>query len=372
MLKSPKIMASSKKVKISWTIILLFLIVCAGTIIYFGYGQCKKTWLLQPKEISQSTKTADSEKTASKYNGEYPNTNIYFEHNDEIWKLNPQTGEKEKIAVGNGLSLSSDKNKLVYICSSVYKPSKPCEYGIHMIDLANNLDTIIVPDNSEEARANIDNWSNDDNHIILDQGTSPVREKIIIENASGKELASFTSCAFSPIWLDNEKVVYTAMYDNNQPWARTDSTSGISIFDINKNQKTDLLMPTDTEEYELLDVLDDKKIYYSVTSVNYKEDWQDENKISTSYWTIDQNGENRKQIDKIDSLNEEVEKIIKSLNIKYTFISNAQLLKKDSNWLIFNLYNEDDNNVGKTKIYILNVNDVNSLKELEDGINIQW
>ena len=385
------------KFKSGFAPIAIFLIVCG--IILFGIGviylgktiMTRKNLEKEPPTTNQTTlppspiqtelsqeepeanpQTLPSEEFSKDRLIEYPDVFIFYEYDDQIWKVNPKSEIKNKIANGISPSISPDKTKLAYVYgggNKYFRPSEANLTGIHIFDIKTGKDMLLKHYDKDEPFGEV-SWSPDGKYLVVDFGTDVVGSKVIIDTNTGREILNFVTFLDSYFWISNDEIVFNEMQEVSEPrpWGGGEGM-GIAILNLN-GQKKVLRKATDKEEYQLLQVLDDK-IYFSLRTVDSPEDWEDENKHNITYWTMDKFGGNLTQVKEVESLDEKVKKLLPPPYNEYKFLYGTIPLSSNKDWIVF-ILNKKGESMSENEIFIMNVNNPSSIKKVADGESPTW
>jgi len=314
----------------------------------------------KPTETPMETATID-----------YPASLIFYDYNDQVWQFNPKSEVKNKITNGIRAVISPDKTKIAYTYQGWNKHFKSSEAnltGIRIFDIATSKDKLLKHYDKDYSVWQT-SWSPDGKYLVVDTGTSPVRDKTVIDSNTGKEILSFTTYNDSYVWINDNEIVFSDLQDitDPRPYGGGEGT-GIAIINLN-GQKRVLKTATDKKDYSLIQLVDDK-IYFSLTTVESSEGWIDEANQTISYWTMDEFGNNLIQVEKIESLEEKIEKLLPSPYNEYKSLWHATSLT-NTNWVIFVL-----NKAGKTQledeIFIMDIDNPESIKKIGNGSWPSW
>ena len=327
---------------------------------------------LSQGEPEANPQTLSSEEFSKDRLIEYPDVFIFYEYDDQIWKVNPKSEIKNKIANGISPSISPDKMKLAYVYgggNKYFRPSEANLTGIHIFDIKTGKDMLLKHYDKDEPFGEV-SWSPDGKYLVADFGTDVVRSKVIIDTNTGREILNFATFLDSYFWISNDEIVFNEMQEVSEPrpWGGGEGM-GIAILNLN-GQKKVLRKATDKEEYELLQVLDDK-IYFSLRTVNSPEDWEDENKHNITYWTMDKFGGNLTRVKEVESLDEKVKKLLPPPYNEYKFLYGTIPLSSNKDWVVF-ILNKKGESMSENEIFIMNVNNPSSIKKVADGESPTW
>lgn len=292
------------------------------------------------------------------------NGTLYFENEDQIWKYDFATDKKIKIADGAQPIIFSDKSILVYNRGD----------SIYFYNLASEKESLFL--SSDLPNYNAEKFSPDSKYIVTDYGTSPARSKTILSVDSAQNKAEFgVSGRYD--WLDNDKVVFT---DIDYNLVRPFESSGLGLSIINlSSQKTTLKIPDATTDYSYVRTKDNI-IYFEKDSVESNSDWKADDKISTTYWSIDSNGQNAQELSEEEfteeDLNSEIQKLLPA---KYQDKNHYQIFNatRSGNIAIFEFYQDEygkNNNTTKLEngIATIDLTKPESFRTIFNGRNPIW
>ncbi len=303
----------------------------------------------------------------------YPNVPIFYEYDDQVWQFNPKSEVKNKIVNGIRATISHDKMKIAYTYQGWNKYLKSAEAnltGIHIFDVATGKDKLLRyydPDSPVWETS----WSLDDKYLVVDTGTSPVRGKTVINSNTGKEILSFTTYGGnSYAWINDNEIVFRDLQDitEERPYGEGYGT-GIAIINLN-GQKRILKTATDKKDYSFIQLIDDK-IYFSLITVESSEGWSDETNQTVSYWTMDKFGNNLNQVEKIESLEDKIKKLLPSPYNEYKSLLYATSLTDNKDWTVFVL-NKAGGTQLEDEVFIMDINNPESIKKIGNGTWPSW
>lgn len=259
-------------------------------------------------------------------------TPAFYELNNAIWQYDTESGEKVKIADGITPKLSPDKTMLAY--SSVSNNNNQ----IYIYNL-NSKEKTIFSDNIINAQA--ETWSSDSQYLIVDFGTSPERGKDIVNIKTEKLAASFGTAGDSYAWVNNNTIAYT---DINYRLSRPGELSGTGLSVITTGNKiTKLKTPDNLTDYNFLSAKDGK-IYFEKKTVTSTDDFAVDSKIKKTYWSIETNGQNEKQVNLNDTqlskseVEDQINQIISALpNYQNYGIEDYIISSQNKNKILVNL-----------------------------------
>ncbi len=280
----------------------------------------------------------------------YPDLPIFYEYKGEVWQFNPKSNLKKKIAQGGSPIVSPDKTKIAYIRNA----------GIYIFNLLTHSEKLLKQYPESYIFGPL-GWSPDSKYLVVDTGSSPIRGKTIIDISSQKEISFFITLDDAYGWISDNEIVFTEV---QPPY----DVGGYGIAIINlKGEKKILKKATSKKDYLFLQIIDDK-IYFSLTEVKSDEGWRDETKQAVSYWTMDKFGNNLVEIKRIEPLEEKIKKLLPS-NYKGYFVRRAVSLNENKKWAVFVL---DRGRISEGEIFIMNLNQPNSIKRIGKGISPSW
>lgn len=356
----------------TWAIvsIVLLSVIVVGLV---GYGSYR--YFVphpEPAELPVITEEELTETPAETATIDYPDSPIFYEYDGQVWQFNPKSEVKNKIADGIHPVISPDKTKIAYIYpgwNKYFNPSEANLTGIHIFDIATGKDKLLKH-YDKDAPVGHFSWSPDGKYLVVDTGTSPTRLKTVIDSNTGKEILSFKTYDDSYAWINDNEIVFSDLQDITEPRPYGDGKgTGIAIINLN-GQKRVLKTATDKKDYSFIQLVDDK-IYFSLTTVESSEGWIDETKQIISYWTMDKFGNNLIQVEKIESLEEKIKKLLPSPYNEYKSLSHATSLTNNKDWTVFVL-----NKTGKTQledeIFIMDINNPESIKKIGNGTWPSW
>jgi len=313
---------------------------------------------IEPTEIPAETSTID-----------YPASSIFYEYDDQVWQVNPKSGVKNKITNGIRASISPDKTKIAYTYkgdNKYFKQSEANLTGIHIFDISTGKDKLLKHYDKDypvwEAV-----WSPDGKYLVVDTGTSVVRGKTVIDSNTGKQIISFSTYNYA--WINDNEIVFSDIQDVTEP-RPYEGGQGIGIAIINLNgQKRVLKTATDKKDYRFIRLVDDK-IYFVLITVKSSEGWTNGANQTMSYFTMDKFGNNLIQVEKIESLEDKITKLLPSSYNEYKYLRYANLLT-NTDWVIFVLNKKGETPL-EDEIFIMNINKPESIKKIGDGTWPSW
>jgi len=356
----------------TWAIvsIVVLSVIVVGLV---GYGAYRYfTPHPEPAELPVITEEELTETPVETATIDYPDSPIFYDYDDQVWQFNPKSEVKNKIANGIRAVISPDKTKIAYTYQGWNKYFKPSEVnltGIHIFDIATGKDKLLKHYDKNYPVWQT-SWSPDGKYLVVDTGTSSVRGKTVIDSNTGKEILSFTTYGDSYAWINDNEIVFSDLQDITEPrpYGGGEGT-GIAIINLN-GQKRVLKTATDKKDYSFIQLVDDK-IYFSLTTVESSEGWIDETNQTISYWTMDKFGNNLIQVEKIESLEEKIKKLLPSPYNEYKSLWHATSLTNNKDWTVFVL-----NKTGKTQledeIFIMDINNPESIKKIGNGTWPSW
>jgi len=288
---------TSKKKAILLALIIVLII---ATSIIIGLIGCEYfTPQIENPKLPAAIKNEPNKTPTETITAKDPNLLVFYESDDQIWQFDPKTETKKKIGNGMCPKVSPDKTKVVYTYQNWNKYLKPSEdnlTGIHIFDITTNKNRLLKHDEDSWCGA----WSPDGKYLLIDAGTSPTRFITVIDSTTGETVISFnTSCNFYA-WVSDDEIVFNDLQHITEPRPYGEGEgSGLAIINLS-NQKRILKTATTKEDYSFIQLLDDGKIYFSLTTVESKEGWFGGDQ-SFSYWTMDKFGDNLTQIEKLNT-----------------------------------------------------------------------
>ena len=326
----------------------------------------------EPAELPMVTEEEFSETPAETATIDYPDSPIFYDYDDQIWQFNPKSEVKNKIANGIRAVISPDKTKIAYTYQGSNKYFKPSEVnltGIHIFDIATGKDKLLKHYDKDYPIWQT-SWSPDGKYLVIDSGTSPIRDKTVIDSNNGKEILSFTTYGGTYAWINDNEIVFSDLQDLTEPRPYVEGEgTGIAVINLN-GQKRVLKTATDKKDYSFIQLVDDK-ICFSLTTVESSEGWIDESKQTISYWTMDKFGNNLIQVEKIESLEEKIKKLLPSPYNEYKSLWYATSLSNNKDWVVFVL-NKESKTTLEDEIFIININNPESIKKIGNGTWPSW
>jgi len=307
---------------------------------------------------------------------EYPNASIFYGYDGQVWQFNPKSEVKNKIANGSCPKVSPDKTKIAYTYHGWHgwdeslKPSEANLTGIHIFDIATGEDKLLKYYDEHYYPAGAESWSPDGKYLVEDEGTSPVRGKTVIDSNTGKEIISFTTYGKSYAWINDKEIVFTDLQyiAELRPYGEGYG-AGIAIINLNSQERV-LKTAADKKDYHFIQLLDNK-IYFSLTTVESNEGWSDKTKQTVSYWTMDKFGGNLIQVEKIESLEDKIKKLLPSPYSEYKSLWYATPLTDNKNWTVF-ILNKAGETILESEIFIMDIDNPESIKKIGNGICPGW
>lgn len=339
-----------------------------------GYGVYRYfTSKPERAELLMVTEEELTETPAKTATIDYPDSPIFYEYDDQVWQFNLKSEVKKKIANGIRPVISPDKTKIAYTYQGSNKYFKPSEVnltGIHLFDIATGKDKLLKHYDKDYPVWQT-SWSPDGKYLVIDTGTSPVRDKTVIDSNNGKEILSFTTYSNSYAWINDNEIVFSDLQDITEPRPYGGGGEGTGIAIINLNgQKRVLKTATDKKDYSFIQLVDDK-IYFSLTTVESSEGWIDESKQTISYWTMDKFGNNLIQVEKIEGLGEKIKKLLPSPYNEYKSLWYATSLTNNKDWTVF-ILNKESKTTLEDEIFIMDINNPESIKKIGNGTWPTW
>lgn len=362
------------KIKISLLLLIIAIIIIGAGTVFFS--QRLKTEN-KPETKTETTSSQETQqKTPEINNIEYPNASVFYESGDQIWQFNQKTGEKKKIANGIRPQISPDKNKISYTYQNINKYFKQSEaplIGIHIFDIATGEDTVLKKYDLDYPVWETA-WSPDGKYLVVDTGTSPIRNKTVISSTTGKEIVSFKTVSQpyseSYAWINDQEIVFCDLQDvsESRPY-ESGQGSGIAIVNLS-GQKRILKTATDKKDYRFLRLLDGK-IYFSLRTVKSNDNWTDDTKQTVSYWTMDKLGGNLVQVEKTEELENKIKKILPSPYNEYRSLWNVTLLTSNPDWAVFVLNKKGETQL-EDEVFMMDIKNPESIKKISDGTYPSW
>jgi len=217
-----------------------------------------------------------------------------YELNGKIWADDIFAGTKSEIATGTDPLLSPDTTIIAY---SRYLSD--VSGGIYLYDFISGKESLLR-EYTDMPNANPEKWSPDSQHLVIDMGTGIQRGKEIINIKNGKLAASFGSFGQSSYgWVDNANLAYTDISYNLLPCNAELCGFGLSLLTLD-GESVKLKTPDSLTDYHFINTRG-SKIYFYKSITNRPNDFSDYAKVEKSYWMIDPNGQNERQIDEIET-----------------------------------------------------------------------
>ena len=139
---------------------------------------------------------------------EYPDTPVFFEHDEQVWQYEPKTEAIKKISEGIYPAVSPDRTKVAYIIQQ-----SRIVHKIMIYDTKTGKSQVLSSGKKglERVPPWECDWSPDGKYLLIDFGTGPQRIKSVIESSTGKEVLTFSTidCA----WICNDRIVYSDLQE---------------------------------------------------------------------------------------------------------------------------------------------------------------
>lgn len=356
----------------TWAIILIVVmgvviisLVSYGVYQYFIPGSEKS-------ELPTVTKKEPTATPAETATIDYPDSLIFYDYDDQVWQYNPKSEIKKQIANGIRATVSPDKTKIAYTYqgwNKYFESSEANLTGIHIFNIATGKNKLLKYYDKDYPVWET-SWSPDGKYLVVDTGTSPVRGKTVIDSNTGKEILSLTTYGNTYAWINDNEIVFSDLQviTEPRPYGGGEGT-GIAIINLN-GQKRVLKTATDKKDYNFIQLIDDK-IYFSLRTVESSEGWLDETNQTISYWTMDKFGSNLNQVEKIESLEEKIKKLLPSPYNEYKSLWHATLLSDNKDWTVFVL-NKASKTQLEDEIFIMDINNPKSIKKIGNGTWPSW
>lgn len=306
-----------------------------------------------------------------------PNTKVVYENNDYIWLINVDTKVKTKIGAGNYPAMS-DKlgapsqelahNEIAYILTknNSHFDAKTDKEGIYIYNLLNGKTKYInYPVNNLTTGLS---FSPSSKYLLVKTRISTYNTQTLITR-KGKVKMSFKLVGDQFRWINNDRIVYTSLYDVTPVRPRgTGGGKGFGVSKItSKGKVTVLKAPDALTDYRLFGMAG-SKIQFIKYKVTKQDDWR-YGAHKKNYWKMNQKGKNAKKIYKLVPWATKIKNALPAKYKDYQVIDyGAPLYDIDYRLFIMNKgYNIEDE-----EIYIMDLANKNSLKKLTKGNNPNW
>lgn len=199
-------------------------------------------------------------------------------------------------------SHKQDKAVYLYIIPDYVTEKTPTASkteGLYIQFVDTKVEKLLTPktDIESESEISIGEWSPDDKYLILDTGSYVEREKIIINSQTGKVITKFGTMEISYKWLISDEIVFTDL-ENDFMRPYQGAAHGIAIINLNTGVKTILKHATETVNYSFTDIVENNKIIFCKTVFKpIKPEEFKYGKEEESYWIMDKDGKNEKQVE---------------------------------------------------------------------------
>jgi hypothetical protein len=186
---------------------------------------------------------------------------------------------------------------------------------------------------------------------------------------TGNKVATF-SVQGKTKWLNNNELIYQEAQQVNppRPWENGYGI-GLSKIRATDGKKQILLQADKLNDYQLLKV-ENEIIYFSKRTVASSDDWEVQEKQIETYWKINTDGTNMTEINKPETLENEVLALIPQQYSNYQLYS-LDRNDKLTNWVVFEL--SEGGSIYNDLICILDIeNPATSFRQITVGTSPNW
>jgi len=288
------------------------------------------------------------------------NSLVVFEKEGKIFLLDGLNSQPTQVAEGNGPSFSPDRSKIAYVKMDE-------DNNIHIYELETGKTEAL---NTDEGRLRDVSWSPNGRYLVTDSGTSPLGAGGVYEYPTGRKITSFSSYVGITEWVSDQEFVFLEPQEVSppRPWGSGDG-GGLSKITLPGGERQSLAQATALEDFFLLKV-ENGTIYFSKTTVKSSDDWGVvEGEVS--YWQMDGNGEEKREIPKPETLTEKVTSELPAEFSEYRIFSGPIRHPDEDNWVIFDINKEGS--VYNDPICIMNLNNPkDSFMQIAIGSYASW
>jgi len=281
---------------------------------------------------------------------------VVFDRNEKIFLLDGLNSQPIELVEGEKPSLFSDRSKIAFV-----KMDK--DNNIHIYEIKTGKTETLITD---EGRLRSVSWSSNGKYLITDSGTDIEGTGAVYEYPAGRKISSFYNSCGKIAWVNDEEFVFDEPQEvfPPRPWGSGNS-SGLSKITLPTGEKQSLAKANALEGFGFLKT-EDEIIYFAKESVESPDDdWLEPGKVKTSYWQMKSNGQEIKEIGKLETLRE---KVAKELPEEFHIFSDPVPHYADTNWVIFDINNKEGYSV-----CIMNLeNPKNTFRQITTGTHPSW
>ena len=291
------------------------------------------------------------------------NSLVVFEKEGKIFLLDGLNNQPVEVAEGNKPSLSPERSKIAYARMDE-------DNSIHIYEVkTGKIETLTT----DEWRLRDVSWSPNGKYLITDSGTDVVGAGGVYEYPPGRKITSFNSYMGKIEWVNDEEFVFVEPQEVSPPRLYGGGEgSGLSKITLPGGERQLIAQATALEDfgYPLFKV-ENGIIYFSKTTVKSSDDWDFPDKVEVSYWQMNSNGEEKREITKPETLSERVTSELPAEFSGYGISSGPIPHPDENNWVIFEIYK--GGSVYNDPICIMNLNNPkDSFMQIAIGSYPSW
>ena len=265
---------------------------------------------------------------------------LMLTEDNKLYIINPIDKERKLLIDGvSAYASSTDKNYIAFLKNCLLTGDQTkCDKDIHIYNLNTNQEFNIPA--GQDTQRNI-SWSPDGRYVIVESGTSIVGSNKIYSVETKRD----SGCVFGGdvLWLNNKEFLTNSFLNNLTPRpGQLIYAKGVRKGNIENCIFDELLLPTDTEDYSAIKILEGEVVIQK-DYVDKPEDWDDfseESKIKTTYEKY--NLQNKQSIpypeyaDEIKSKNDRLKSLVPfDVRVKRIFTSDKDI---SAEWELINAY----------------------------------
>lgn len=230
---------------------------------------------------------------------EQPGDLVFYEKDGFIWEADLMSDTKFKLFRGHMPKLAQNGEKIAYY----NKDMKPAVYNLATSTHVVLNETVMETANMQPV------WSPSGKFLVVNSHTS-TNNTFVVLNKKGIEKVTFDAIG-SVFWINDNALVFTSMHSVATPRPRGDgggNAFGISKINVKTGKITVLRTPDQNTDYQLFDAKSGK-IRFIKSVANDQTDWE-MGDLMLTYWRMNKNGKNLKEIGKLVSFADKIADIL--------------------------------------------------------------
>lgn len=251
---------------------------------------------VSPSSLSPTSAPTNTLPTLASLSANIKNSRIFIQRNDGVYLTANLSQPPTLLIKGDNPDLLNSEEKIVY---SISKESESVS------DMWDQISDIIIYDirtgksdtfTSVKGPLRGLSWSPDGQYVEANFGTGAAGSSEIYLRSTKTKIASFPLSGSRFYLKNNQEIVFDKFQPTNtmRPWESGDGT-GVYKLSLLNNTISDVLPPTDLANYGVIGV-ENNLLQIRVRFVDNKDEWQNYDKVKTTFWQVNPNGGDRKEI----------------------------------------------------------------------------